>query len=84
MPVMRRKFTGPIQFFHYYDHGALAHCVGSREDPYIICHIAGRHIIDKEYAIGHGKGRSPQMFIFTEKALCGKFFLSSGKKIDTK
>ena len=79
----RRKYVGPLQFFHNFEHDpeGRKHCTGPRSHPYRIVHVDGKHVITHKYAKGHGKGRKAQWFRFTRKLDTG-FDLASGVKVE--
>ena len=73
----RAKINSIIWYFHNYEHG-YKHCVGSLKNNYRIEHFNGEHIINKEYARGHGINRKPHWFKFTKKIKSGWWNLESG------
>jgi len=75
----RAKVNSVIWYFHNYEHG-YKHCKGGMKNPYEIEHYKNIHIINKQYARGHGQGRKPQWFKFTKKVKSG-WELESGIKI---
>jgi len=79
-----REYTGPLQYFHNYEHDpeGRTHCIGAASNPYVIIHEDGKHVINVKYARGHGKGNKPQWFEFTKKVEKG-WDLASGEKIDS-
>ncbi|MFA5346528.1 MAG: hypothetical protein WC294_00155 [Methanoregula sp.] len=78
-----RKYVLVSQYFHNYEHDPEGrnHCIGAESNPYVIIHKDGKHIINTEYARGHGRGGHPQWFKFMEKHGDG-YDLSSGVKVD--
>lgn len=66
MKDSKRKYTGVLQYFHNYEHDpeGRTHCVGAESNPYIIIHRDGMHVINCQYARGHGEGNKPQWFKF--------------------
>jgi len=78
-----RQYTGVTQYFHNYEHDpeGLTHCRGPATNPYRIVHYNGGHIINVEYAKGHGKRNIPQWFRFTRKSGAG-WDLTSGVEIE--
>ncbi len=84
MKPSEREYTGVTQFFHNYEHSfeGLTHCRGPVENPYRIVHYEGRHIINVEYAKGHGMRNIPQWFKFTERLGKG-WLIVSGEKIES-
>uniref|UniRef100_A0A6H2A3A3 Uncharacterized protein n=1 Tax=viral metagenome TaxID=1070528 RepID=A0A6H2A3A3_9ZZZZ len=81
MKPSKRKYTGPTQFFHNYEHDpeGRTHCLGPPSNPYAIIHKDGKNLINTEAAKGHGKTGEPQWFKF--KKVAGGFDVSSGKAI---
>ena len=79
-----RKYIGPMQFFHNFQHDVegRTHCNGPQSNPWSIEHSNGKHIITSKYARGHGRGKKPQWFQFTEKLKTG-YDLRSAIKIAT-
>ena len=77
-----RKYTGPMQFFHNFEHDpeGRTHCKGPLSNPWEIEHSNGKHIITSEYAKGHGRAKIPQWFKFTKKLKTG-YDLRSAIKI---
>lgn len=78
-----RKYQDSVaQFFHNFEHDpkGLNHCHSDGQYPYRVSHYNGKHVITGKIACGHGRGRSPQWFMFTQR-LGGGFDLASGKKI---
>ena len=81
--------TDVIWFFHNHERvpekGSAPnykHCTGGAANPYQIEHgEEGEHIIDREYARGHGANRTPTWFRFKEKAGEGTWVLESGEEI---
>jgi len=69
-------------FFHHDDHETVVHCEGSETNPYRLKHVGKKHVINKEYARGHGVKVIPTWFKFTGKISVGWWDLSSGKEID--
>lgn len=73
--------------FHNREHGRLQHCRGPRTfrgqamRPYTITHDGRGHVIDTKMAVGHGRGRKPVMFEFTERVGRG-WRLESGRPTD--
>ena len=63
-----RVGVGSVEwFFHNYEHG-YKHCSGGDANPYELKHWNGKgHVIDKEYARGHGVNRKPTWFHFIKK-----------------
>jgi len=59
-----------LKCFHWFDHGKKTHCRG-------VTHVDGRHVINREFAIGHGEKRIPILFKFTEPCPTGGFYLDS-------
>lgn len=80
-----RKYTGPTQYFHNFEHDpdGLNHCKSEGQYPYQIEHVDGKHKISAKIAIGHGKGNKPQAFEFSERLGDG-WDLASGKPIEPK
>ncbi len=78
-----RKYNEVAQYFHNYEHDpeGRVHCIGAESNPYRIIHKDGKHIINTEYARGHGRGGHPQWFKFTEK-LGNGYDLKSGIEVD--
>jgi len=77
-------------FFHNYEHG-YKHCVGGEINPYEVDHHTmpsanGKiiHVINSEYARGHGIKRKPQWFKFVDRIDDIHYKLDSGVKIDVK
>ncbi len=68
MKASEREYTGVLQFFHNYEHDpeGRTHCYGLRDNPYVIIHMNGKHVISTEFARGHGR-RNTQWFHFTKK-----------------
>ena len=85
MKPSEREYTGVTQYFHNYEHDpeGLTHCRGPAGNPYRIVHFQGKHIINTEYAKGHGKGNIPQWFRFTKRFGLG-WDLTSEIKVDSK
>ena len=81
MKPSKRKYTGPLQYFHNYEHDeeGRTHCLGPKSNPYVIAHKDGKHLINAPIAKGHGKGGEPKWFKFKKAA--GGFDLSTGKVI---
>ena len=81
MKPSERKYAGPLQFFHNYEHDkeGRTHCLGSKSNPYAIVHKNGKHLINTEAARGHGKGGEPQWFKFRKTV--GGYDLSSGRVV---
>ena len=79
----KRKYVGPLQFFHNYEHDpeGRKHCTGPASHPYRIAHVKGKHVITHKYAKGHGKKRKAQWFEFPVRLDDG-YDLASGIKID--
>jgi hypothetical protein len=75
------KINSVLWYFHNYEHG-YKHCKGGLKNPYKIEHFKGKHIIDKEFARGHGIKRSPSWFKFTKKIKPGWWEVESGVKIN--
>jgi hypothetical protein len=84
MKPSEREYTGVTQFFHNYEHDAegLTHCRGPVSNPYRIVHKNGKHLINVEYAKGHGKLCKEQWFHFTKKVGLG-WDLASGVKVES-
>jgi len=78
----RRKYTGPMQHFHNFEHSpdGLNHCTGPITNPYFIEHVNGKHKISHKFAKGHGLGGKTQWFMFKERLEDG-WDMSSGIKI---
>lgn len=70
-----------LWFFHHTDHDGISHCEGGLNNPYHTEHVGKKHVIDKEYARGHGINREPTWFHFTEKMESGKWNMESGEEI---
>lgn len=83
MKPSEREYTGPTQYFHNYEHDpeGRTHCRGPEGNPYRIVHYKGKHIINTQYAKGHGKGNIPQWFKFTDRVGLG-WDLASGVKVE--
>ncbi len=83
MKESERKYTGPLQFFHNFEHDpeGRKHCTGPASHPYRVKHVGGKHVITHRFAKGHGKGRKPQWFKFTRK-LDNGYDLTSGIKVE--
>jgi len=83
MKPSEREYTGPTQYFHNYEHDpeGRTHCRGPEGNPYRIVHFKGKHIINTEYAKGHGKGNDPQWFKFTKRFGLG-WDLSSAENVE--
>lgn len=83
MKESERSYTGPLQYFHNFEHDpeGRTHCVGPESNSYVIIHENGKHVINTEYARGHGKGNEPQWFRFTNKVGNG-YDLASGVLVD--
>jgi hypothetical protein len=83
MKPSERQYTGPLQFFHNYEHDpeGRTHCMGPESNPYIIVHYDGGHVINTEYAKGHDKKRDITWFRFMDKLGPG-WDLASGVRID--
>ena len=81
MKPSKRKYTGPTQFFHNYEHDSegRTHCLGPPTNPYIIIHDKGKHKINTPVARGHGKKGDTQWFKFPKTV--GGFDLAEGKPI---
>ena len=68
--------------FHNYEHG-YGHCRGGGLNPYEIHHRDdGNHAINREYARGHGVGRTPTWFHFSENLSPGQWKLESGRQVN--
>ena len=83
MKDRERKYTTPDQYFHNFEHDpeGRTHCRGSVSNPYRIVHYNETHIINTEFAKGHGKSKNPQWFKFTKRKGKG-FLLSSGELVN--
>jgi len=83
MKPSERKYTGVLQYFHNYEHDpeGRTHCTGPASNPYKIVHKDGKHFINTEYAVGHGKNVERQWFKFTKK-IDGLWDMSSSEKVD--
>jgi len=84
----RVKVGSILWYFHNYEHG-YKHCVGGDANPYEVDHHtlkSGKivHVINTEYARGHGYNGEPQWFKFTKPVDDIHYFLNSGVKIDVK
>lgn len=84
MKPSERKYTGPLQYFHNYEHDTegRTHCLGPESNPYIIIHQNGKHLINTEYAVGHDKSVKRQWFRF-DKKIGDSYDLSSGEMVDS-
>lgn len=83
MNPSERKYTGPLQYFHNYEHDpeGRTHCKGPASNPYAIEHRDGVHVINCQFARGHGKGNKPQWFKFM-KRVPGGWDLASGEMVE--
>ena len=79
----KRKYSGPLQFFHNYEHDreGRKHCTGPASNPYRIKHANGRHEISHRFAKGHGKKRKTQWWEFNKRLGTG-WDMASGKKVE--
>jgi len=79
----QRQYTGPLQFFHNYEHDpeGRTHCLGPKSNPYVIVHYDGRHVINVKYAKGHDKKRQGVWFYFPGRIGPG-WDLATGEEID--
>jgi len=69
-----------LWYFHNYEHG-YKHCKGPISNAYEVEHYKNIHIINKEYAKGHGIKRKPQWFKFVKKIKSGWWEVESGVKV---
>jgi len=83
MKSSERKYTGPLQYFHNYEHDeeGRVHCEGPPSNPYRIKHVNGKHKINLRFAKGHGYRNKPQWFEFIKKLKNG-WDLASGIKVN--
>jgi len=78
-------------YFHNYERepgqkNGYKHCKGGKQNPYSLDHYKLPngdiiHVIDKEYARGHGINRKPQWFKFNKKISSSWWDLNSYEKI---
>ena len=65
-------------YFHNYENG-YKHCKGGGSNPYELKHDKnGKHLINKEFARGHGRNRKPTWFHFKESTNNGWWRVDSG------
>ncbi|MBU2395667.1 MAG: hypothetical protein KKH70_20225 [Gammaproteobacteria bacterium] len=81
MKPSERKYTGPLQFFHNYEHDpeGRTHCLGPPSNPYIIIHDKGKHKINTPMARGHDKKGDTHWFKFPK--IAGGFDLARGEEV---
>ena len=68
----RAEVGSPEWHFHNYashgENGGYQHCEGGSKNPYKLKHFpATNHVINKEFARGHGKNYDPQWFRFKKE-----------------
>ncbi|KKM07596.1 hypothetical protein LCGC14_1732320 [marine sediment metagenome] len=78
----QRRYKGPLQYFHNYEHDVegRTHCTGPDSNPYEIEHVHGMHKISHQYAVGHGRGGKRQWWHFPKRLEEG-YDMSSGVRV---
>lgn len=75
-------------YFHNYERepgqkNGYKHCIGHKNNPYTLEHNGNLHLIDREYAMGHGINRKSQWFKFNKKVNSTHWDLNSFVKVKT-
>ncbi len=76
----RTEVGSILWHFHNYEHG-YKHCKGGEINAYKIEHYNEIHIINKQYARGHGIKREPQWFKFIEEIKPNWWEVESGAEV---